>query len=121
MFFLVFLGALLLGLAWAPFVGYRLAGRSRYRWALRCGLCAGSAEFWVLECFDNQVLHLGRMYFDNGLQYIAQFASGQVRWFDVLNGRRPDVLLLGLLPLLAAFVGFQVDLRRRRAARPQGQ
>lgn len=106
-----------------PIIGYRAAGRSPYRSAWRAGICTATLEFWGLECVDNHVVHVGPIYFRNGLQYIADWLWSPVpmRWADVLTGKRPDLLVLFLLPLLAALLGLLVDRRRRNAARRSTQ
>jgi hypothetical protein len=73
----------------------------------------------VLKCFNNHVVHVGPVYLRNGLQYLADWFWGPepVRWAELLTGKRLDLLVLFLLPLLAALLGLLVD-RRRPAVKP---
>jgi hypothetical protein len=120
---ILFFACLLLSVVLLPIIGYRVAGQLPYPNAWRAGLYTATLEFWVLFCFSNNVVHVGPIYFRNGVQYIADWLWGSVpmRWADLLNGKRPDLLVLLLLPLLAAWLGLLVDRRRRNAARQSNQ
>ncbi|TFZ62723.1 hypothetical protein E4631_24530 [Hymenobacter sp. UV11] len=93
---------------------YWLSKGTRYRNGIQAWIGTFSLEIFILMFIHGQYVPLLKITIYNGIQYIVGFTFGIGQALNALaHGRRPDIMLLLLLPLLPALVGLRYDRLRR--------
>lgn len=110
----ILLFAVLLGFCSLVFLSvYKLSKWTRYRVAIRAGVIVLCIEICALMCVDECEVPLIRVTLQNGWKYLIDFSIGLGEMLpDLFHGRRPDIPLVLLLPLVAALIGLRYDKRR---------
>jgi hypothetical protein len=98
---------------------YKLSKWTRYQAAIRAGIIVLCLEISALLFVDEYKIPLIKVTLQNGWKYLIDFSIGLGEMIpELAHGRRPDIPLILLLPLIAALFGLRYDWQRGHP--PQG-
>jgi hypothetical protein len=98
---------------------YKLSKWTRYRTAIRAGIIVLCVEISALMFVDDYDIPLVGVTLQNGWKYLLDFSIGLGEMLpELAHGRRPDIPLILLLPLLATLLGLRYDRQRQRVHQP---
>jgi hypothetical protein len=101
---------------------YKLSKWTRYQAAIRAGIIVLCLEISALLFVDEYKIPLIKVTLQNGWKYLIDFSIGLGEMIpELAHGRRPDIPLILLLPLIAALFGLRYDRQRGHPSQGVGE